>query len=68
MGQRADLLDELDAVELRQLVIGEDHVDAIVARELERATRRVEQFQVQLAVDLANDLREQQAAARTGRR
>ena len=63
MGQGAQLLDELDAVELGQLVIGEDDVDAVVARELERARRRVEQLEVQLAVDLADDLREQQAAA-----
>jgi hypothetical protein len=62
MGQGADLLHELDAVELGQLVIGEDDVDAVVARELERARRRVEQLEVELAVDLAHDLREQQAA------
>ena len=63
MGQAANLLHELDAVELRQLVIGEDHVDAIVARELERAAGRVEQFEIELAVDLADDLGQQQAAA-----
>ena len=68
MGQGAQLLDELDAVEFGQLVIGEDDVDAVVARELERARRRVEQLEVQLAVDLPDDLGEQQAAARTGRR
>ena len=62
-GEPADLLDELDAVEFRQLVIGEDHVDAVVARELERAARRVEELEVELAVDLADDLGEQQAAA-----
>ena len=62
MRQRAQLLDELDAVELGQLVIGEDDVDAVVARELERARRRVEQLEVQLAVDLPDDLGEQQAA------
>ena len=63
VGEAADLLHELDAVELRQLVVGEDHVDAVVARELERAARRVEQLEVQLAVDLADDFGEQQPAA-----
>ena len=63
MRQRADLLHELDAVELGQLVVGEDDVDAIVAGELERPRRRVEQLEVQLAVDLPHDLRQQQAAA-----
>ncbi|MFO1412715.1 MAG: hypothetical protein U1F10_02145 [Burkholderiales bacterium] len=61
--QRTDLLHEFDAVELRQLVVREDDVDAVVARELERARRRVEQFEVELAVDLPDDLREQQPAA-----
>jgi len=40
---------------LGQLVVGEDDVDAIVARELERARRRVEELEVQLPVDLADD-------------
>ena len=62
MRQRAKLLDELDAVELGQLVIGENDVDTIVPRILERARRRIEQLQVQFAVDLPNDFREQQAA------
>ena len=62
MRQCAQLLDELDAVELGKLVIGEDDVDAVVARELQRARRRVEQLEVQLAVDLPDDLGEQQAA------
>ena len=62
MRQRAQLLDELDAVELGQLVVGEDDVDAVVARELQRARRRVEQLEVQLAVDLADDLGQQQPA------
>src|SRR6516164_4046588 len=52
----------VNAVELRQLVVGEDHVHAIVARVFERAARRVEELQVQLAVDLADDLGEEQAA------
>jgi len=54
----AQLLDQLDAVELGQLVVGQDDVDAVVAGILERAAGRVEQLQVQLAVDLANDLGE----------
>ena len=61
--QCPQLLDELDAVELGQLVIGEDDVDAIVAREFEGARRRVEELEVQLAVDLADDFGEQQPAA-----
>ena len=61
--QRADLAHELHAVELGQLVVGEDHVDAVVAGVLERAAGRVEQFEVELAVDLADDFRQQQAAA-----
>ena len=61
-GQRAELLDELDAVEFGQLVVGENDVDAVVARELERARRRVEELEIQLAVDLANDFGQQQAA------
>ncbi len=59
----ADLLHELDAVEFRQLEIGEDHVDAVVPREFERAARRVEQFEIELAVDLPDDFGEQKAAA-----
>jgi hypothetical protein len=62
MRERAQLLDELDAVELRQLVVGEDDVDAIVARELQCARRCVEQLEVELAVDLPDDLGEQQPA------
>ena len=62
VGQCAQLLDELDAVELGQLVVGQHDVDAVVAREFERARRRVEELEVQLAVDLAHDLGEQQAA------
>ncbi len=62
VGEGANLLHELDTVELGELVVGQDHVDAIVARELQRATRGVEQLQVQFAVDLADDLREQEAA------
>ena len=62
-GQRADLADQLHAVEFGQLVVGQHHVDAIVARKLECAARRVEKLEVQLAVDLANDFRQQQAAA-----
>jgi hypothetical protein len=61
--QRAQLLDELDAVELGQLVVGEDDVGAVVARELERPAGRVEELEVQLAVDLPDDLGEQQPAA-----
>jgi hypothetical protein len=60
--QGAYLLHELDAVELGKLVIGEDDVDAVVACELERARRRVEELEVELAVDLANDLGQQQPA------
>ena len=63
MRESPDLLHEFDAVEFRQLVIGKDHVDAVVARELQRAARRVEQLEIQLAVDLADDLGEQQSAA-----
>ena len=63
MRQSADLFHELDTVELRQLVVGEDHVDAVVPRELERAARRVEELEVQLPIDLADDLSEQEAAA-----
>src|SRR4029453_15309442 len=62
MRERAQLLDQLDAVELGQLVVGEDDIDAVVARELQRARRRVEELEVQLAVDLADDLGQQQAA------
>ena len=64
MGQRAQLLDELDAVELGQLVVGEDDVDAVVAREFECARRRVEQLEVQLAIDLADDLGQQEPAGK----
>ena len=64
MWQRAELLDELDAVEFRKLVIGENDVDAIVARELECARRRVEELEIQLAVDLADDLGEQEPAGK----
>ena len=63
VGEPAELLDELDAVELGQLVVGEDDVDAVVARVLERAARRVEELEVELAVDLADDLGQQQPAA-----
>ena len=62
-GEAADLLHELDAVEFRQLEIGEDHVDAVLPRVLQRAARRVEELEVQLAVDLADDLGDQQPAA-----
>ena len=62
MGQGAQLLHELDPVEFGQLVIGKDDVDAVVARELQCARRRVEELEVQLAVDLPDDLGEQQSA------
>src|SRR5205823_13159038 len=62
MRQSAKLLDELDAVELGQLVIGENEVDAIVPCVLERARRGVEELEVQLAVDLADDLGKEQTA------
>jgi hypothetical protein len=62
MGQRPQLFDELDAVELGQLVVGENDVDAVVAREFKRARRGVEQLEVQLAVDLADDLGQQEPA------
>ena len=63
MRQRADLANQLHAVEFRQLVVRQYHVDAVVAREFECPARRVEKLQVELAVDLADDFREQQAAA-----
>ena len=63
MRQGTELAHELHTVELRQLVVGEDHVDPVVAAELQRAAGRVEQFQVEPAVDLPDDLREQQSAA-----
>jgi hypothetical protein len=63
MREGADLPDQLHPVEFGQLVIGQHHVDAVVARELECPARRVEKFEVELAVDLANDFREQQPAA-----
>ena len=63
MRQRADLANQLHAVEFRQLVVGQHHIDAVIASELERPTRRVEKLQVELPVDLADDFREQQAAA-----
>src|SRR5205085_5416640 len=63
MRQRAQLPHELDAVELGQLVVGENHVDAVGARVLQRPARRVEELEVELAVDLPDDLREQQPAA-----
>jgi hypothetical protein len=62
VGQGADLLHELDAVELGELVIGQHDVDAIVAREFERARRRVEELEVQLAVDLADNFGQQEPA------
>src|SRR5205807_396966 len=62
MGQRAQLTDELDAVELGQLVVREHDVDAIVTRVLQRARRRIEELEIELAVDLSNDLGEQKAA------
>ena len=63
MGEGTELTHELDAVELGQLVVGEDHVDAVVPAELQRAARRVEQLQVELPIDLPDDLRQQQTAA-----
>ena len=63
MSEAANLLHELDAVEFGQLEIGENHVDAVLARVLQRPARRVEQLQVQLGVDLADDFRDQQPAA-----
>jgi len=62
VGQGAQLLHELDAVELGQLVVGEDDVDAVVAGVFERARGRVEELEVELAVDLADDFREQETA------
>jgi hypothetical protein len=58
-----NLLHELDAVEFRKLEIGEDHVDAVLARVLQRSARRVEQLQIQLRIDLTDDFRKQQTAA-----
>ena len=55
--------DELDAVEFRKLEIGEDHVDAVLPRVLQRPARRVEQLQVQLRIDLTDDFGDQQTAA-----
>ena len=63
MPEAADLLHELDAVEFRQLEIGEDHVDAVLPGVLQRAARRVEQLQIQLGIDLADDFGDQQPAA-----
>ena len=63
VSQAADLLHELDAVEFGQLEIGEDHVHAILPRVLQRPARRVEELQVQLGVDLADDFGDQQPAA-----
>jgi hypothetical protein len=50
-------------IEFRKLEIGEDHVDAILAGVLQRPAWRVEQLQIQLRIDLADDFRKQQAAA-----
>ena len=46
MRQCAQMADKLHAIEFRQLVVGENHVDTIVARVLERAAGRVEQFEI----------------------
>ena len=64
MRQRTQLLDQLDAVELWQLVVGEYDVDAVVAGELECAGRGVEEFEIEAAIDLPDDLRQQQPAGK----
>ncbi len=60
----ADLLHELDAVEFRQFVVGEDDVDAVVAARYSSARVGVSNSsRFSFAVDLADDLGDQQPAA-----
>src|SRR5208282_4092464 len=63
VGQGAKLPDQLHPIELGQLVVGQDHVDPVAARKLQCPTWRVEQLEVELAIDLPHDLRQQQPAA-----
>jgi hypothetical protein len=63
MGKRANAAHKFDAIELRQFVVRQDQVNAVVASVLKRSRWSFEEFEVQFAVDLPDDLGQQQPTA-----